>query len=126
MRTFILSLILFLILVGVSTWSQIYLSHESKHLMAKIDELESCIESDNWKEALKKIADMEDELEKREYAFSAILNHNETMQIYQIIAEATQFINHEHKPLAMAKVHELKHRFRFIYLNNELTIKNVF
>ena len=125
MKSFITSLVIAAILITGGIIYTTQLSKKSNNLMQIIDDIEICINNDDFKTAAEHIEKLSNEISDFEPFFLATGDHAETDNIEINLSELKSLTEGELKSQALAKVYVIKFLFKHLPQNTFLSFENI-
>jgi hypothetical protein len=124
-KSFITSLVIAAILITGGIIYTTQLSKKSNNLMQIIDDIEICINNDDFKTATEHIEKLSNEISDFEPFFLATGDHAEIDNIEINISELMSLTEGELKSQALAKVYVIKFLFKHLPQNTFLSFENI-
>lgn len=125
MKSFITSLVIAAILITGRIIYTTQLSKKSNNLMQIIDDIEICINNDDFKTAAEHIEKLSNEISDFEPFFLATGDHAEIDNIEINLSELKSLTEGELKSQALAKVYVIKFLFKHLPQNTFLSFENI-
>ena len=125
MKSFITSLVIAAILITGGIIYTTQLSKKSNNLMQIIDDIEICINNDDFKTAAEHIEKLSNEISHFEPFLLATGDHAEIDNIEINLSELKSLTEGELKSQALAKVYVIKFLFKHLPQNTFLSFENI-
>lgn len=126
MKSLVLAIIFLIIIIGGSIATTVYIHNESESLLKDLQELESQVKSENWKEARKLFSDFKDKWEKVDHRWSMLIDHTEIDYITKDLGELQAYLDTETKSDVLAKLSSLTLFVKHIPEKEYPSLKNIF
>lgn len=93
MKKVIFAIIVFLILIGLGVFEQVYLRNVFDNISTAAEEIRSLVEDKDFDNAHEKALEIQEYWEKQKHITEAIISHNETKEITMRLAEIEGYIS---------------------------------
>ncbi len=93
MKKVIFAIIVFLILIGLGVFEQVYLRNVFDSISTAASEIRTLVEEKNFDEAHEKAVDIQEYWDKQKHVTEAIISHNETKEITMRLAEIEGYVS---------------------------------
>ncbi|MCX7884857.1 MAG: DUF4363 family protein [Caloramator sp.] len=120
------SLIVFIGIILLEIFINIYLKKTSSILLSQIDKAKLYVENEQWNDAKIIINDTCNKWKNIEEKWALITNHHEIDNITISLKSAQEFINSSQKPDSLSSLANLKHFISHIPKMEKLLLENIF
>lgn len=126
MRTLIISLVAFLVVVTIWFFAMDYLNDSIKELIAIDNQINAYIVEENWETAEEAFEEFIEIWDKHESIYHIFLHQGCIMEVNHAISEAKIYIEYKEIAASLGHLSFIKVQLLFLYENELVTLQNIF
>lgn len=127
MRSFIISIISLLVMIGAYFGFITYTHSELEEMMARIDtEISQSVANEDWPAAQSQFEQLSDQWHDHKHVFSLFLDTSAMLDTDFAIARTRGYMETEEQSSALAELYGIREQMNFLYRNELINIDNVF
>lgn len=126
MRTLIISLIIFILLIALWFFIMDYMDESIDELLSLQEEIHEFVVLEDWQSALKRLDYFNDRWNTHQAFYHLFLNQENIMQVNYAISKTKIYMIYEESALSLGQLSFIEDQLNFIHEDELISIENIF